>query len=227
MFLKLSKMVLLAAVIFSLVSCYVPFNRKHFHLYYSAGIKAVDKGDLRGARRNFGRALTNAESGHMKPSIRADVLFHYARVLGNLCEHQTAEKEFLRARELTGKISGDEGRFKRYHINAELGRLNFDIGRYSRSIPYYEEAVSLAVEFPDTQTPPPGFEKLLTDYSDALMDTGNHQKAEIVRKRLESLPGGNSGNVKHSVHSGITEGRYPRECRGSGKVPKGHKHDQH
>src|SRR4051812_45172769 len=87
-----------------LTGCANPINQRTAENYYSAGEQALARGDLPHAREMFSRALINAQLGHMGDAAEAQVLSKLGRVYGNLCEHDSAEKAFLEARDRYVKV---------------------------------------------------------------------------------------------------------------------------
>ena len=130
----------------ALVSCANLVNRHTFQKYMAAGDQAVRRGDFQLAKQNYSRALVNVRIGHLSSEEEAIALFRYARILGNLCEHDEAEKTFIEANRLYEESKG-VGTEATYATVVEIGQFNYDIGRYERAVPCFDKALAVAEKF--------------------------------------------------------------------------------
>lgn len=198
---------LLAAVsmAFVLVSCANPINQRTYQDYMAAGDQAASRGDLQLAKQNYSRALANVRMGNLGPNAEAAALFRYARILGNLCKYDQAEKAFIEANRLDEQAHGS-GTEATYSSVMEIGQFNYDIGRYQRAVPYFDKALAIAEKYGLTKKYPASFADVYTDYADALKRTGNNVKASAALAKATSL--------RAKVTTQEPEyTRYPKTCK--------------
>jgi tetratricopeptide (TPR) repeat protein len=187
-----------------LVACANPINQKTYQRYMAAGQQAAARGDLATAKINYSRAVQNAWVGHLSPQETGNALFNYARILGNLCEHDEAEKWFVEANRLNEEVNGS-GSEKTYVTVAEVAQLNYDIGRYEKAVPYFEKALSIAEKYKLETRYPSSFADVYADYADALAKTGNSERANSTLRKANELKATGT-----KPEPGYT--RYPKSC---------------
>ena len=201
----MNKLVVAVSLAFVLASCANPVNQRTYQNYVVAGDQAASRGDLQLAKQNYSRALANVRMGNLGPKAEALALFRYARILGNLCEHDEAEKTFIEANRLDEQMN-DSGTEATYSSVMEIGQFNYDIGRYERAVPYFDKALAIAEKYGLANKYPASFADAYTDYADALKKTGNSGKANVVMAKATSL--------KAKVTKKEPEyKRYPKACK--------------
>jgi len=189
----------------ALTACANPINERTYERYMAAGDQAAARGDLSLAKINYSRAVTNASVGHLSPQQKGNGLFKYARILGNLCEHDEAEKWFLEAHKLNEEVNG-RGSERTYVTVAEVAQLNYDIGRYAKAVTYFDQGLPIAEKYHMDTKYPASFADVYTDYADALKQTGNSEKAaEAIRKAVALRA------QATKPEPGYT--RYPKSCK--------------
>lgn len=201
----MNKLVVAVSLAFVLASCANPINQRTYQNYMVAGDQAASRGDLHLAKQNYSRALANVRMGNLGPKAEAIALFRYARILGNLCEHDEAEKAFIEANQLDEQMNGS-GTEATYSSVMEIGQFNYDIGRYERAVPYFEKALAIAEKYGLANKYPASFADAYTDYADALKKTGNSTKANAVLAKATSLKA--KVTKKEPEYT-----RYPKTCK--------------
>lgn len=202
---RLHATLLIALLLFG---CANPINRRTAQIYYTAGEQALAAGDLALAKRNFQRALVNAQLGHLGPAAEAEVGAKLARVMGNLCEHDAAEQMFLRT------IDGyQEARsYKAATARLELAQFSYDVGRYEKATGYFDEAFRVAGDLLE-QGDPVGYAEFLRDYADALHQLGRADAAEAARRKAAGLQANTGGSKPVAVKMASEYVRYPKSCK--------------
>jgi len=200
----IKRAIILLAVAALVSGCANPINRKTYERYLVAGNNADILGDLRLDKQNYSRAVVNAQIGFLGSEAEATALFRYARILGNLCEHDEAVKHFIEANRLMEK-ENDAGSESTYTTLAEIGQLYYDIGRYSESVPYLGRAFEIAQRHTLAKRSPASFADAYADYADALRRTGNGAKAVEVSEKSATLKA-KGGKVESEYI------RYPISC---------------
>lgn len=193
------------SIVLVLASCTNPINQRTYQNYMVAGDQAASRGDLQLAKQNYSRALANVRMGNLGPKAETMALFRYARILGNLCEHDKAEKAFIEANRIDEQANGS-GTEATYSSVMEIGQFNYDIGRYERAVPYFDKALAIAEKYGLANEYPASFADAYTDYADALTKTGNNGKANAALAEATSL--------KAKVVKKEPEyTRYPKTCK--------------
>lgn len=198
----------IAIVAILLAGCANPINQRTAENYYAAGEQALDKGDLPHAREMFSRALINARLGHMGDSAESRVLSKLGRVYGNLCDFDSAEKAFLEARDLDIKTYANNptGTFP---TRVELAQLSYDVGRYEKSVHYFDEAFSV-LDSRFKAMDPATYVSIRKDYADALERIGQLDTSREVLTEVLALEG-KSGSAKIGKSNDYV--RYPTQCK--------------
>ena len=192
-----------------LAACANPVNEHTAKRYYAAGEQAAKAGNLPLARENYRRALINAQIGHLGPEAEADAAGKLARIQGNLCEHDEAEKTFLYALGAQERAFGPDSP-RTLGLRLELAQLAFDIGKFEKAAGYFEKAFSVGGSVLQSRMAS-GYADLLEDYATALSSSGRSAEAESARARAHSLKqsGGSQGGIK-SRSDYIP---YPKTCK--------------
>jgi tetratricopeptide (TPR) repeat protein len=196
----------IAGTLLGLVACANPVNRHTYERYVVAGDQAAESGDLQLAKLNYSRAVTNAEVGNLSEPEMARAMFKYARILGNLCEHDEAERWFIEANRMNEKANG-AGSEETYVTLAEIAQLNYDIGRYDEAVPYFGKSLAIAERFKlDTRDPASigSFADVYADYADALAKTGDHERSKQMTSKSMALRTMTTEKEQYT--------RYPRAC---------------
>lgn len=190
---------------FVLVSCANPINQVTYRNYMVAGDQAAMRGDFKLAKRNYYRALVNTRIGNLGPRAEMIALFRYARILGNLCEHDEAEEGFIVANKINEKINGI-GSAETYITALEIGQFNYDIGRYKKAAIHFTRAITIADKHGLGEKNPGGTSQIYADYADVLKKTGNRSKAKLYLKK--------SAELKVKAGDSMPEyTRYPKKCK--------------
>jgi tetratricopeptide (TPR) repeat protein len=204
----LSNRLVTFALIIALTACANPINQRTAENYYAAGERAIAAGDLPLAKQNFSRALLNAQLGHMGPAAEAQAASRLARVLGNMCDYDGAEKTFLQA------LAAEETAFgttspRTLPTRVELAQLNFDIGRYEKAAAYFDKAFAVGGSLLESRDPT-SYALLLDDYATSLSQTGRSQAATDARAKASSLRQGSKAPSAGAVKSDYVP--YPKSC---------------
>ena len=157
----------------ALAGCANPINERTYTGYMTGGDEAAAKGDLDLAKMNYSRAVS---MGHLTPQQKGNALFKYARILGNLCQHDEAESRLLEAHKLNEETNG-RGSERTYGTAVEIAQLNYDIGRYTKAVAYFDQALPIAEKYQLNAKYPATFADVYVDYADALRRTGYDEKA--------------------------------------------------
>lgn len=201
----MKKVISIFLLALALASCANPINRRTYQNYMVAGDQAAMRGDLQLAKQNYSRALANVKLGNLGPEAEAMALFRKARVLGNLCEQDEAEKTFIEANRLNEETKG-VGSEATYVSVVEIGQFNYDIGRYEKAVPYFDKALAIAEKYGLDNKYPSSFSDVYTDYSDALKKTGNSAKANAMSAKAAALKA--KVTKKEPEYT-----RYPKTCK--------------
>ena len=193
---------LLFIIFVVIAGCVNPVNQKTATNYYKAGEEALAQGNLPHAKEMFGRALVNARLGNMGPEAEASLLMKLGKINGNMCEYESAEKDFIDAILLYSKAYGEKS-LGTFPSRIELAQFAYDIGWYEKSVTYYERALEIGGE-KAKEANPTAFYEIIRDYSDALATTGKVQKAKEYKKLLE---------VNSTEKNSSDYVRYPKECK--------------
>jgi len=194
------KFLLLVVVVIS--GCANSINQRTATNYYEAGDVALAQGDLADAKEMFSRALINVRLGNMGAEAESQVLMNLGRTQGNLCEFDEAEKNFIEAISLKSDTYGNKSPLT-FSSKIEMGQFAYDIGWYKKSVKYFEQALEVGGEELKKSDPATYYE-IFRDYGDALLKSGNSEKAEVIRKELE--------NNFSDLRKGSDYVRYPTEC---------------
>jgi tetratricopeptide (TPR) repeat protein len=193
-----------------LVACANPINQKTTLKYYMAGENALGQGNLPLAKEYFSRALINTQIGHLGPEAEAEVALKLGQVLGNMCEHDAAERIFMLA--LSRKEAAHGANSASTAIaRVELAQFNFDIGRYEKAVAYFDTAFAVSGAAREASSPG-DYALLLDDYAVAATQLGRPQAAAQATAKAAQLR-------QAAAASGASAGRtdyirYPKSCPG-------------
>ena len=113
-----------------------PINAKTSTNYAQAAHAAVNSGDGVTARKNWSKALLNAQLGGASPAQLAVLNNEYGRASGVVCEFADAEKALTTAYDLDKRAGGPT-----YLSLVELARLNLDQNKFPEAATYFERAL--------------------------------------------------------------------------------------
>ncbi len=150
--------------------------------YYEAGEKAEMAGDLETARRDFGRAQINAQTGNLGPAKEAYACYEWSRVTGYLGRYAEAEKGYIEALALIDKANGQADRL-RPPLLCEYARMLRDSGQEPKAVPVYTRALSELEQIYIESVDPMGMAEFLDDYSQALRSAGATGQADAIAAR--------------------------------------------
>ena len=196
----------------AIAGCANPLNQHTAENYYREGERALQAGNLPLAKRDFSRALINAQLGHMGPAAEAQAAKKLAQVLGNMCEYDEAEQSFLQA------ITAEELAFpavplRTFPTRVELAQFNFDIERYDRAVLYYEKALPIGAPVLERKDPL-RLALLFDDYSVALSKVGKSGEAADAKANASSLRANAQGQSAGVAKSAADYAPYPKSCTG-------------
>jgi tetratricopeptide (TPR) repeat protein len=194
-----------------LASCANPINQNTAQRYYAAGEAALRAGDLITARENFRRALINAQVGNLGSDAESQAAYKLARVQGNLCEYDNADKTFQYALDAQVKRTGENSPLT-FPLRVELAQLSFDTGHFDKAVGYFDKAFAVGGKTLETSMQT-GYADLLDDYAVALAAIRNTALADSVRARSNAVRQSASGSTQGAVKSKSEYVPYPKTCK--------------
>jgi len=150
--------------------------------YAIAGANAQKRGDWDAARRNFARAVANAELARSAPGERAILHYEYGRSLGATCFFDKAEKELNFAHQLD-----KEARQPLYLSLVELARLNLDQKKFIQALSYFQQALPELDRANAPYEVPVDYADILEEYALALDGVGRNEDAAVTRQGLTQI----------------------------------------
>jgi len=199
----------LAFIAALLVGCANPINEHTAQRYYAAGEEALRNGNLGAARENFRRALINVQVGNLGPAYESQAAAKLARVEGNLCEYDEADRTFQYALNAKIKITGENSPAT-FPLRIELAQLAFDTDHFEKAVAYFESAFAIGGATLEAHDPQ-DYAAMLDDYATALASTNNASQAEVVRNRANALRKNASGPTSGKGKADYTP--YPKKCK--------------
>lgn len=171
-------------LIFSLFAsaCAPAINRKTFQITAEAGFESQQNGDWDAARRNFAKALLNAELGNETSETLSTLNYEYGRSLGVTCFYDKAEFYLKKSLELDLSTNGPD-----YMSLLELARLNLDQKKYKEAISYFEKLLPIYKEINAEKEAPYAVAEVLEEYAKALGKIGSIEKAELTKQKASAL----------------------------------------
>ncbi len=176
----------------AVTGCRNPVNAKTYDRYYQTGMLAERSGDLPVARRDYSRALWNAQAGWLGPKAEAYALYEWSRVTGYLGHYAEAEQGFREVLTLVEKSNGAAGALRAPAL-CELARLLLDTRQYAAAAPVFEQAITALEKRQAQEQDPLAFAALLDDYAAALREQGSTARADEVGQRAASIRRENPG----------------------------------
>ncbi len=201
-------LVALILVLCWITACANPINRRTYKNYYRAGIQAENMGDLELARKNYSRALANAEMGHLSDYETALIKYEYGRLTGYLCEHTEAEKFLKEALDLYLKMSpGDRAPGNLSANYFELAHLFYDTGRKKESVQYFTSGLETIKKLGAVKSDPIGVALLFEEYGEALDLSGRNEEAKLAKAEALKIRNAHPGQGPNFVFT-----RYNQNC---------------
>jgi len=161
-----------------LTGCAMPINQHNARNYANSGFEAVQSDDWKFARRQWGRAVYNADLGFMDKRERAVYYYEYGRTLGVTCAFEEAEEYLSKAYELDLQTGGPV-----FMSLVELSRLNLDQKKYQEAVDYFKKALSELEEVNAPEKSPTDFSELLKEYAIALNGIGRLEDAREIEEK--------------------------------------------
>ncbi|MBK6657198.1 MAG: tetratricopeptide repeat protein [Proteobacteria bacterium] len=167
---------LLALVFIS--ACANPIVEETAREYYLGGRRNAEQGNWKDARIAFGRALANADLGHVDDKRKAVLAYDYGRASGVICDWAESESGLKRALELDTKTNGP------VHMSLlELARMYHAKGDLESALQHFRMGRdALDNLHADTQDPV-GYVDILHEYRSVLTEAGNADEARTVSDR--------------------------------------------
>lgn len=193
----------------SLSACVNPVNIRTAENYYEAGTRGEQRGNLKGAKESYTRALINARLGGMGPGAESNIEYRLGVVSGNLCEHDEAEKYFLDSITSVKKYSKDERDiFLPYY---ELAQMHNDIGKHDKAVKYYAEVLKIAEKL-FKEKDPISLAYIYDDYAASYKGIGNLEKYNKYKELANGLRNINPGAEAKIIKSKENYTPYPKVC---------------
>lgn len=186
---------LLIGPVVVLFGCANAINSKTSQNYAQSGYQAIQAGDWKSARQQFGRAIVNAELGGEPPRQLAVLKYEYGRASGVVCEWDSAERALADALRLDTESGGP-----RFMSAYELGRMHFDRKQFAKAKPYYEMVYLDFGKIGAETKDPLGYAEFLEEFASVLDESGAPQESSRYRERAakirETFPTGRSHTEK-------------------------------
>ena len=183
----MTKTVLISiCVAFALSACVSAINQKSADRYYEAGLQAESAKNWPLARQNYSRALVNARSGGAGMDYVSAVTYNLGRVTGYSCDYAQAESLLIESLALEQALPKPSvgNLMKRW---SELGRLNFDQGKFKESAAWLSQAMSELERLNVPADDPIGFARFLEDAALAFEKSSGVSQAATLRSRADVL----------------------------------------
>ena len=203
----------IATLIFTsivLVGCVNPINQNTAVNYYNEGERELQRGNLPVAKEMFSRSLVNARLGGASPSDEAKIQLKLARINGNLCLHNDAEKLFIEAIKNLEKDNSGPG--YTFIPRVEFAQYLFDIGKYDKAISRYKVIISEAKPL-FGEKDPMSIVLLYDDLVYAYEQIGDKNNAAMVRQESQKIEKNNKGfTTPKIIKSRENYKPYPKSC---------------
>ena len=177
-----------------MASCTSAINSKTSDITAKTGYVAQQQGDWDAARRNYAKALLNAELGSAAPQKIAALNYEYGRSLGVTCFFEEAETYLLKALKLDAETDGPT------HMSIlELARLNYDRNRFSEASQYFRKLLPLYDKYNAELQDPIGVADVYQEYAMTLNKTGETADAALFQQRATALKSSAIGKLSSAV----------------------------
>ena len=170
----------------ALTACVSAINQNNADRYYEAGLHAEGAKNWPLARQNYSRALVNARSGGAAMDYVSALTYNLGRATGYSCDYAQAESLLIESAALEQALPKPSvgNLTKRW---SELGRLNFDQGKFKESAAWLAQAMSELVRLGVPEDDPIGFARFLEDTALAFERSSDVSRAETLRSRADAL----------------------------------------
>ena len=183
-------------------SCAAPINRETSKMTAQAGYSAQQQDAWDAARRNYAKAVVNAELGDLPPQKVAALNYEYGRSLGVTCYFDDAEKYLLKALKTDRETNGPT------HMPLlELARLNYDQNKYHAAANYYSELLPIYEKYNVEKQDPVGVADVYKEYAVTLELVGENSESASFERRAVILNSKNSGQVSSTERT-----PYGKQC---------------
>ena len=171
-------------------ACVSAINQKNADRYYEAGLQAESAKNWPLARQNYSRALVNARSGGAAPDYVSAVTYNLGRATGYSCDYAQAETLLIESVALEKALPNPSvaNLTKRW---SELGRLNFDQGKFKESAAWLSQAIPELERLRVPTDDPIGFARYLEDTALAFEKSSDALRAATLRLNAEVLQAAN------------------------------------
>jgi tetratricopeptide (TPR) repeat protein len=179
---NLIRYAVVALLALTLTGCASAINTKNANYHATAANEAGKAGDWATARKEWAKALVNAQLVGATAQQLAVFNYEYGRALGVLCFWDEAEKYLSKAYELDLDTGGPE-----FMSLTELSRLKYDQKEYAKAAVYYERAIQAMDKAGAPRKAPIDFADILTEYTDTLYHTNRDADAKAIQERADDL----------------------------------------
>ena len=199
-------MTVFAALSGILAGCASAINEKSMVNHFRAGQQFEFNKDYGSAREQYWMALANARLGGAEPETVSMLAYNFARMTGYTCHFDEAETYFVESLALEESVSGPESALTSMRL-FELARLNYDQGRYDKSVGFYRRAIPIAEKLGVGRSDPIALAAALDEYGDALGRV-DETAAAAARQQASRLRDANPGRqpdfvpVRYTCRSG-------------------------
>jgi len=173
---------IIVLVILAVTGCVSAINTTNARYHAVAATEAEKAGDWTVARKEWAKALVNAELAGSPVQQLAVFNYEYGRALGVQCFWDEAEKYLLKAYELDLQTGGPE-----YMSLTELSRLKYDQKEYIKATSYYERAIQAMEKAGASKKAPTDFADILDEYADGLRFANREADAKMIRGKADEL----------------------------------------
>jgi len=159
---------------------------------YDDGLRAEFAGDYSAAQAAFEHALSGAAAAGLGVEFTSAATYNLARIVGYRCDFARANELLLEALKLEQSLP-NPSRANVTKRLSELARLSYDQGAFTESVIYYDRVVPELEDLGVVKLDPNGFAGFLDDYAQALSQTGESQRAGLVREKANRVRLSNQG----------------------------------
>ena len=183
-------LLVLTLLIFSSQACATPMNRSNAMKHAQIAVQASSMGDWDSSRREWAKAVVNADLGNLEAPQRAVFYYEYGRSAGVTCFFDIAEDYLNKSYELDAEIGGPS-----VLSLVELFRLNLDQKKYKEAVEYFKKALPELEKLNAPKESPAEFSKLLEEYAIALKVINNKEESKKIEARALKV----RKSAKHSI----------------------------
>ena len=173
--------------------CSSSINKQNSAKYWDAAIAARDQGNWQLARSNWSKMIVSGNLAGVDQRNMSIAYYEYGRASGILCDWQEAESGLKKSLEIDRSNSGP------VHLPLmELGRLNFDQGKYDQALGYFREAKPLVDSINAETRDPLGYAEFLDELAESIEKSTNDGEAAQYRERAKQLRSTFPSGTKHT-----------------------------